>query len=278
MRRVIAFCCAALIWNAFAPRPADACTNLIVTKGASADGSTMITYNADSHELYGELVLIPGGTFQPGATREIIEGDSGKFLGRIPQAPVTYWVVGNISEHQVSTGETTFTGREELKPDPPIGIDYVSLDEHRHGAREDRARGDQGHDRPRRRVRVRLHRRVHLGCRPQRGLDLRDHRQGQGGQGRGVGCAPRAGRLHLGARQPGAHPAVPAQRPRQLPVLQGRHLVRPRRRGGSRARTRSSPSPTPTRRSTSARCAPASRGCGACSAAPRPPRTSRSTT
>jgi hypothetical protein len=43
-----------------------------------------------------------------------------------PQAPVTYWVVGNISEHQVSTGETTFTGREELKPDPPIGIDYVS--------------------------------------------------------------------------------------------------------------------------------------------------------
>jgi dipeptidase len=59
--------------------------------------------------------------------RQIVEGDSGKFLGWIPQAPVTYWVVGNISEHQVSTGETTFTGREELKPDPPIGIDYVSL-------------------------------------------------------------------------------------------------------------------------------------------------------
>ncbi|OFV82754.1 MAG: peptidase C69 [Acidobacteria bacterium RBG_13_68_16] len=120
-------CCAVLIWSAFAPRLADACTNLLVTKGASADGSTMITYNADSHELYGELVFIPGGSFPPGARREIIEGDSGKFLGWIPQAPLTYWVVGNISEHQVSTGETTFTGRDELKPDPPIGIDYVSL-------------------------------------------------------------------------------------------------------------------------------------------------------
>jgi dipeptidase len=127
VRRAIAVFFAVLIWSAFVPRPADACTNLIVTKGASADGSTMITYNADSHELYGELLLTPGGSFPPGARREIIEGDSGKFLGWIPQAPLTYWVVGNISEHQVSTGETTFTGRDELKPDPPIGIDYVSL-------------------------------------------------------------------------------------------------------------------------------------------------------
>ena len=126
MRRAIAAFCAVLIWTAVVPRPADACTNLLVTKGASADGSTMITYNADSHELYGELVLIPGGVFQPGARREVIEGDSGKFLGWIPQAPSTYWVVGNINEHQVSTGETTFTGRDELKPDPPIGIDYIS--------------------------------------------------------------------------------------------------------------------------------------------------------
>ena len=127
MKRLIAAFCAALICAAVVPRPADACTNLIVTKGASADGSTMITYNADSHEFYGELVLIPGGSFPAGARREIIEGDSRKFLGWIPQAPLTYWVVGNINEHQVSTGETTFTGRDELKPDPPIGIDYVSL-------------------------------------------------------------------------------------------------------------------------------------------------------
>ena len=127
MRRAIAVFFAVLIWSAYVPRLADACTNLIVTKGASADGSTMITYNADSHELYGELLLTPGGSFPPGARREIVEGDSGKFLGWIPQAPLTYWVVGNISEHQVSTGETTFTGRDELKPDPPIGIDYVSL-------------------------------------------------------------------------------------------------------------------------------------------------------
>ena len=118
----VTFACAALT-----PGDAAACTNFLVTKGASADGSTMITYAADSHEFYGELVLRPGGTFQPGTMRDIIEWDSGKFLGRIPQAPLTYWVVGNINEHQVSVGETTFGGRQELEPDPPIGIDYGSL-------------------------------------------------------------------------------------------------------------------------------------------------------
>ncbi len=127
MRRAIAVSCAVLLCIALAPQRAAACTNLIITKGASADGSTMITYAADSHEFYGELVLRPGGTFQPGTMRDVIEWDSGKFLGRIPQAPLTYWVVGNINEHQVSVGETTFGGREELKPDPPIGIDYGSL-------------------------------------------------------------------------------------------------------------------------------------------------------
>ncbi len=127
MRRAIAPPLAALCLLALTPRRAPACTNLIITKGASADGSTMISYTADSHELYGELALTPAGDFPPGAMRKIVEGDSGKFLGWIPQAPHTYWVVGNINEHQVSTGETTFTGREELAPDPPIGIDYVSL-------------------------------------------------------------------------------------------------------------------------------------------------------
>jgi dipeptidase len=127
VRRAIAVSCAVLLAIALAPGRAEACTNLIITKGASADGSTMITYAADSHDFYGELVLRPGGTFQPGTMRDIIEWDSGKFLGRIPQVPLTYWVVGNINEHQVSVGETTFGGRQELEPDPPIGIDYGSL-------------------------------------------------------------------------------------------------------------------------------------------------------
>jgi len=109
-----------------AARTAGACTNILVTKGASTDGSSFLTYSADSHEFYGELVLIPGGSFQPGAVRDVIEWDSGKFLGRIPQVAKTYWVVGNMNEHQVAVGETTFTGREELAG--PAGIlDYGSL-------------------------------------------------------------------------------------------------------------------------------------------------------
>jgi dipeptidase len=108
------------------PQPGVACTNILVTKGASVDGSTFISYAADSHELYGELYLTSGGEFPESATRDIIEWDTGKFLGRIKQARRTYWVVGNMNEHQVSIGETTFTGREELK-DPKAVVDYGSL-------------------------------------------------------------------------------------------------------------------------------------------------------
>jgi dipeptidase len=115
-----------LIVSAVTPRVAASCTNILVTPGASVDGSTLITYSADSHTFYGELVLIPPGVFGPGATRAIIEWDTGKFLGRIPQAPRTYRVVGNINEKQVAIGETTFGGRDSLKG--PAGIlDYGSL-------------------------------------------------------------------------------------------------------------------------------------------------------
>jgi dipeptidase len=115
-----------LIGSSVTPRVAGACTNILVTPGASTDGSTLITYSADSHTFYGELVLIPPGVFGPEATREIIEWDTGKFLGRIPQAPRTYSVVGNINEKQVAIGETTFGGRDSLKG--PAGIlDYGSL-------------------------------------------------------------------------------------------------------------------------------------------------------
>lgn len=104
----------------------EACTNILVTKGASADGSTFISYAADSHELFGSLIATPAGVHGPGETRDIIDWDSGTFLGRIRQAPVTYSVIGNMNEHQVSIGETTWGGRKELEG--PAGIiDYGSL-------------------------------------------------------------------------------------------------------------------------------------------------------
>lgn len=104
----------------------EACTNLLITKGASKDGSTMITYAADSHTLYGELYFKRGGAHLPTEMRDIVEWDTGRFLGRIPEAPVTYTRVGNMNEHQVAIAETTFGGRKELQV--PSGIvDYGSL-------------------------------------------------------------------------------------------------------------------------------------------------------
>ncbi|NWJ40199.1 MAG: C69 family dipeptidase [Geothrix sp.] len=104
----------------------EACTNLLVTKGASKDGSTMITYSADSHTLYGELYFKAGGRHQAGTFRDIVEWDTGKPLGRIPEAALTYTRVGNMNEHQLVIAETTFGGRKELHV--PSGIvDYGSL-------------------------------------------------------------------------------------------------------------------------------------------------------
>jgi len=104
----------------------NACTNLIVTPGASKDGSVMITYSADSYEMYGELYHYKSAVYPKGATRKVYEWDTGKYLGVIPEAEVTYNVIGNINEHQVVIGETTFTGREELIDNKGI-IDYGSL-------------------------------------------------------------------------------------------------------------------------------------------------------
>lgn len=115
-----------------APAALDACTNLLVTKGASKDGSTMITYAADSHTLYGELYFKKGGRHAAGELREIREWDSGytwntgKLLGSIPEAPVTYTRVGNMNEHQLTIAETTFGGRKDLQGGPGV-VDYGSL-------------------------------------------------------------------------------------------------------------------------------------------------------
>ena len=117
---------AAALAIALAPSAALPCTSALVTRGATTDGSTFLTYLADSHTLYGELYFRAAGLHAPGALREIIEWDTGKRLGAIPEAPLTFARVGNINEHQVAIGESTFTGRKELSK--PAGIlDYGSL-------------------------------------------------------------------------------------------------------------------------------------------------------
>ncbi|MGM0463507.1 MAG: dipeptidase [Bacteroidota bacterium] len=104
----------------------NACTNFLITRGASEDGSTMITYSADSHVLYGELYYWPERDWEPGSMLEVYEWDTGKFLGEIPQVSHTYNVVGNMNNHQLAIGETTFGGRSELR-NPEGIIDYGSL-------------------------------------------------------------------------------------------------------------------------------------------------------
>lgn len=117
----------AFIFSLWAGYESMACTNFIVTRGASADGSVMITYAADSHVLYGELYHWPAAAWPAGSMLDVYEWDTGKFMGQIPQAPVTYNVVGNINEHQVAIGETTYGGREELGSQPGAIMDYGSL-------------------------------------------------------------------------------------------------------------------------------------------------------
>lgn len=106
---------------------ASACTNYIVTKGASADGSVMISYSADSHVLYGELYHWSPGVYPAGTMMDIYEWDTGKFKGQIPQASRVYNVVGNMNENQVAIGETTYGGREELFTQKGSIMDYGSL-------------------------------------------------------------------------------------------------------------------------------------------------------
>ena len=103
-----------------------ACTNFIITKGASTDGSVMVSYAADSHSLYGALYHTPGGKFKAGALLPVYEWDTGRYLGDIPQVRETCSTIGNMNEHSVIIGETTYGGRNELA-DPTGRIDYGSL-------------------------------------------------------------------------------------------------------------------------------------------------------
>ena len=105
-----------------------ACTNLIAGKKATTDGSVLITYAADSHTLYGNLSHTPAAVHKEGAMRKVVEWDTGKPLGEIPQPRETYNVVGNMNEYQVAIGETTWGGHEELMDTTGNSIiDYGSL-------------------------------------------------------------------------------------------------------------------------------------------------------
>ena len=103
-----------------------ACTNFIVGKKASADGSVICSYNADDYGLFIGLCHYPAGKHAKGEMRDIIDWDTHKYIGQIPEAPETYNVIGNINEYQVTMGETTYGGREEMV-DTTGGIDYGSL-------------------------------------------------------------------------------------------------------------------------------------------------------
>lgn len=105
---------------------AAACTNFIVAKGASTDGSVICTYNADDYGMFIGLAHYAAGTHQKGEMRKVIDWDTKKYHGEIPEAPVTYNVIGNINEFQVTIGETTYGGREEMVDTTGI-IDYGSL-------------------------------------------------------------------------------------------------------------------------------------------------------
>ena len=110
-----------LVWS-----PSRACTNFIITRGASTDGSILVTYAADSHQLYGELYQNRAAKYKAGTMMPVYEWDTGKYLGDIPQVSQTYSTLSNMNEHSLIITETTYGGRAELH-NPEGLIDYGSL-------------------------------------------------------------------------------------------------------------------------------------------------------
>ena len=116
----------AAVASAIAAVPdAEACTSLIAAAGATDDGSTMITYAADSHTLYGELYHQPAADHPAGTMRAVTDWDSGRHRGEIPEVPHTYATIGNMNEHGLTIAESTWGGRPELEGSGLI--DYGSL-------------------------------------------------------------------------------------------------------------------------------------------------------
>ena len=126
MRRLTTIIAAVIAALALSNIDSKACSNVLVTKGASTDGSNIVSYAADSHQLYGELYFKKAGLWKVNDMRRIDEWDTGKHLGYIPEAAVTYQRVGNMNEHQLIIAETTYGGRPELE-DPKGIMDYGSL-------------------------------------------------------------------------------------------------------------------------------------------------------
>lgn len=149
-----------------------ACTSLIAGKNATADGSTMITYNADAYVLYGELYRQPAADHKKGEMLDIKEWDTHKYLGQIEQVEHTYATVGNMNEHQLAITETTFDCRPELADTTAImdygSLIYVTLQ------RAHRPRGNPRDDVARGALRLLQRRRVVLDSRPQRSVGARD--------------------------------------------------------------------------------------------------------
>jgi len=126
MKRLTAILLVIVLSGLMSVQTSMACTNYIVTKGASKTGSVMITYSADSHVLYGELYYWPARDYPEGALLDVYEWDTGRYLGKIRQVSHTYSVVGNMNEHQLAIGETTYGGLDGLV-DPDGIMDYGSL-------------------------------------------------------------------------------------------------------------------------------------------------------
>ncbi len=126
MKKIETLGTAAVVAAAVAfPAASYCCTSLIATPAASADGSAMVTYAADSHTLYGELYHTPAARHEAGAMRTVTDWDSGRMLGQIPQPEVTYSTIGNMNEHGLVIAESTWGGRHELAGSGMI--DYGSL-------------------------------------------------------------------------------------------------------------------------------------------------------
>ena len=115
-----------LLLVSFFSMASKACTNFIVGKKASADGSVICSYNADDYGMFTGLCLYPASKHQKGEMRDIYDWDTRKYHGQIPEVAETYNVIGNINEYQVTIGETTYGGREEMVDTTGI-IDYGSL-------------------------------------------------------------------------------------------------------------------------------------------------------
>lgn len=125
MKKIVLLC-ASIVLFFFSTQSGKACTNLIVGKKASKDGSVIVTYNADDYGMFGYLHYLPAAKHPAGSKRKIIDGDTNHYHGDIDEVSETYRVVGNVNQYQVSVCETTFGGRMELV-DSTGTIDYVSL-------------------------------------------------------------------------------------------------------------------------------------------------------